>query len=318
MDSYQNLAGIGKDWSSYIERLDFFFEANNVGTTENQPENVRKREIFLSSIGDDTYQLLRGLIAPTKPNEKTFIEIIAVLNKHFEPSKSVIVGRFKFNTYNRKSGQSVTNYIAELKELARNCKFGIVNCNTPFTPQLILEKNLRDQLVCGISDSCIQRHLLSDSKLTYQVALDICLSMEAAEEGTQILSYSNSSVVNGNPVNKLQNFESYSKTNLSKCFRCGDTSHSSDKCRFKFSTCNYCSKVGHISKNCFKKAKAEKKIGSTNFVEINECGDISNKPPDDPSTDDANVYDLFKISSTNLHKSLPYYASLQVDGMDLH
>ena len=41
---------------------------------------------------------------------------------------------------------------------------------------------LRDHLVCGINHQGIQKQLLGDKELTYEKALEIALSIEAAEK----------------------------------------------------------------------------------------------------------------------------------------
>ena len=73
----------------------------------------------------------------------------------------------------------MTYYIAELKELSRFCDFG--KSEGEFTPQLLLEENLRDRFVCGLGDSRIQRRLLSETVLTYQRAINIAYAMELAD-----------------------------------------------------------------------------------------------------------------------------------------
>ena len=46
---------------------------------------------------------------------------------------------------------------------------------------------LRDRLVCGINNEAIQRRLLSESKLTYEKALEMAQAMEAAMKNAQEL-----------------------------------------------------------------------------------------------------------------------------------
>ena len=44
---------------------------------------------------------------------------------------------------------------------------------------------LCDRLVCSIGDSHIEKKLLAEAKLTYDKAVDIALSMEAADKDAQ-------------------------------------------------------------------------------------------------------------------------------------
>jgi hypothetical protein len=64
--------------TAYLERIELFFQANEIA-------NEKKVAVLLSVIGGKTYTLLRGLLSPAKPQEKTFAELAAELKKHFEP-----------------------------------------------------------------------------------------------------------------------------------------------------------------------------------------------------------------------------------------
>ena len=48
-------AGV-KDWESFVERVEFFFQANGVEDPE------RKRALLLRSYGTSTYKLIRNLL----------------------------------------------------------------------------------------------------------------------------------------------------------------------------------------------------------------------------------------------------------------
>ena len=103
----------------------------------------RKRypSIFLSVVGGNTYGLLRNLLAPASPKDKSFKEIVDTLKAHFEPKPLVIAERFHFHRWNQNqnSGESVAMYVAELRRLATHCVF-----------EAYLEEALRDRLVCGL------------------------------------------------------------------------------------------------------------------------------------------------------------------------
>ncbi len=53
-----------EDWSSYTERLEHYFTANDVEAIE------KKRAILLSGCGAPTYKLIHSLVAPGKPSDK--------------------------------------------------------------------------------------------------------------------------------------------------------------------------------------------------------------------------------------------------------
>ena len=80
-----------EEWRQYTKRIQHYFAANRVTDVE------RKRAIFLSVIGPRTYKLLSSLVAPSKPGEKTYDELVVALTEHHSPAPSEIVQRFKFN-----------------------------------------------------------------------------------------------------------------------------------------------------------------------------------------------------------------------------
>lgn len=89
-----------EEWSQYIERLQFYFEANGVSDEDKQ------RAILLSVCGSKTYKLIRNLTMPGKPSDMKFTELVDLVQQHQHPKPSAIVQRFKFNTRFRKPGES--------------------------------------------------------------------------------------------------------------------------------------------------------------------------------------------------------------------
>lgn len=94
-----------------------------------------------------------------KPKDKTYKDLVQLLEKHYHPKPSEIVQWYKFDSRTRKPEESVLDYVAELRRLAQDCNYGDK-----------LQQMLRDRLVCGIEDECIQRRLLSEADLTFEKA----------------------------------------------------------------------------------------------------------------------------------------------------
>ena len=69
-----------EDWLAYVERLQQYFTANDVDSADKQ------RAILLSSVGASTYRLIRNLLAPAKPTERTFKEIVDAVQAHHQPN----------------------------------------------------------------------------------------------------------------------------------------------------------------------------------------------------------------------------------------
>ena len=154
-----------EDWGNYVERLNHYFEANDI------KDKGKQRAIFLASVGAQTYKLMRNLVMPELPSDKTYDELVKRMQEHYKPKPSVIVQRFKFNTRTQQGGESISTYLAELRNLSEDCEFGVS-----------LDEMLRDRLVCGTNNERIQKRLLAESKLSLKKATDIALAMETAEK----------------------------------------------------------------------------------------------------------------------------------------
>ena len=91
------------------------------------------------------------------------------MTNHENPKRNPIAERFQFNMRNRKTGESVSQYMAELRRLSQYCEYGDS-----------LDSMLRDRLVCGINHDRTQQRLLSEGgNLSLQKAMDISLSLES-------------------------------------------------------------------------------------------------------------------------------------------
>ena len=60
-------------WNEYCEILEQFFEANEI------TELARQRAVLISAVRPATYSLMRSLLSPDKPKEKTFVELVTLL-----------------------------------------------------------------------------------------------------------------------------------------------------------------------------------------------------------------------------------------------
>ncbi|KAL5467494.1 hypothetical protein EMCRGX_G031729 [Ephydatia muelleri] len=219
--------------TAYLERVELYFSANGIGED-------KKLAILLSVIGPKTYGVLRNLLAPSRPQEKKFSEVTEVLIRHFEPKLIVIAERFSFYRRSQLVGESVADFVAELRRLARNCQFGD-----------FLDEALRDRLVCGLQNEAIQRRLLTEAKLTFAGALELAKAQEAAE--LQAKQFKDPDI----GVHKLSRTRLSEKDTREQCTHCGRRNHPPDQCRLKHCTCHKCGEKGHIARVCKNRSQAK-------------------------------------------------------------
>ena len=81
--------------TAYLEQFQMFVSANAI-------EDSKVVPTLLTVVGSKPYSLLRGLISPELPKDKTYDELIDLLKKHFDPEPIVIAERFQFYQRNQK------------------------------------------------------------------------------------------------------------------------------------------------------------------------------------------------------------------------
>ena len=175
-------------------------------------------------------------MAPAKPTDKSFDDIVELVCDHYTPKPSAIVQRFRFHSRSQKEGESIADFVAELRRLSEHCQF-----------EAVLNDMLCNRLVCGIKEVRNQRRLLVEPDLTFQKALEFAQASEAAEQNTKDLQQPHA-------VHTVQ--KPRSKSVAHKCYRCGGT-HVPDSCRFKTTECHFCHKKGRIAKVCRSNAKQQ-------------------------------------------------------------
>ncbi|XP_037559798.1 uncharacterized protein LOC119436838 [Dermacentor silvarum] len=264
----------GTDWSTWLERLEFCYEANDI------VESFKKRAVLLTLCGEQTYETLRALVAPRKPSEVDLVDIIKLLSQYFDPRPSELHGRYRFQKRDQLANELVKDYVTALRTLAKECNFGNAVSTTvgpdtsggsaevqsqPGSTRLPLEGMLRDRLVCAIHDSHLQQRLLAEDKLTFKKAYELVLTAESAKDQQRQIQITQQQAENFD-VHR-QNVRKCSTSKALQCFRCL-ANHEADKCYFKDATCNFCRKKGSHRKSLpVEKTKPQKYQGSHRFEE---------------------------------------------------
>ncbi|XP_075550765.1 uncharacterized protein LOC142584546 [Dermacentor variabilis] len=156
-------------FESYLERFEHFLTANDIADAKRLP-------VFLTVIGPEAYEVLRSLVVPATPGEKSYAEVKRLLKEHYSPRSSVIAERCKFNRRVQQEGESVEVFIVELKHLVRKCDYGD-----------FLQDALQDRLVAGIRNEETRRALFAERELTFDGACKIALDRELAARDTEQL-----------------------------------------------------------------------------------------------------------------------------------
>lgn len=279
-----------EDWETYVERVEIYLAANKI------TDAAERRDVFLSVCGPKTYRVLRDLVAPKKPNEISYTDVVAQLKAHFDPKQGVAVKRYQFNSRSRERGESVSKYVAELRHLAIDCEFGES-----------LNEMLRDRLICGVNDSRMQRRLLSEADLDYDKALKIAQAMEMADKDAEQLKGDKAAPETEGAINKAGSCENRKRGSNVSCYRCGGR-HKAPVCRHKETVCHKCGVKGHIARAC----RSRKRNQST--TQQNKSPPPNTNPVREKEETEDEVYTMFPLRTK---KYKPIYVTVQVNDVPL-
>eukprot|EP00731_Ephydatia_muelleri_P009464 Em0005g50a len=290
----------------YKERFDYYCVANGVG-------NDRKKALFLTKIGQKMFSNLKVWVSPTALSDLSLDDIVTRLRARTVPETIEIAERYRFFKRVQKSEENVIEYMSNLRALAKTCNFGDY-----------LDTALRDQFVCGLQDSRIQRELLCIRDLSLAQAQDKARSMEIVLKETVELRQKEPdvSVEAGNDEGTSETHKiSKSQGPRKGCPRCGGTNHMAANCFHKDKECNHCGKVGHLARVCRSGAggkskpmwKKSKDAMRAHMVQAEEREDSGSFEDEEKETDDE-MY-VHKISTNARYKKL--VTVLQVNGVGL-
>ncbi|XP_047985573.1 uncharacterized protein LOC125227883 [Leguminivora glycinivorella] len=259
------------NWDLYCERLEMYFKANSV-------DSDKQLSTLIAVVGDRCYELMTNLASPKKPSELSFTELVALVQGHLKPKPSIMAERYRFRLRRQAAGESISQYMAELKKLARTCDF-----------KDNLADNLRDQFVCGVSGDVIRQRLFAEEDLTYAKAVTLACSLEAAERDAAIMTGGGGGRASGEPAGAVHRVASagggagrgagrrppaqrqQKETGFSAretsgsiggathCTACGATDHCFSTCKFKEYICSMCRVQGHLRRVCPKRLSYNEK-----------------------------------------------------------
>ena len=178
------------------------------------------------------------------------VDKIKVLFDKYEaycnPKQNVTVIRYKFNTRSRNHGETIDQYVTELKRLAKDCAYGELS-----------DEMIRDRIVCGTNNSQIKEKLLQAEELDLNKALTIARGIEIST--TQIKDITEESkVVHGMFKNKRgkkheskeqHQSEAQKPNNMNECKNYG-RKHGKQESPARGKVCFKCKKTNHYSRMC--------------------------------------------------------------------
>ncbi|XP_076301806.1 uncharacterized protein LOC143219883 [Lasioglossum baleicum] len=314
---------LGKDdWETFVERLELYFTANNVN------DSKKKAAILLTRVSADTYKLARNLCHPAKLKDKEYDDVVKIISDHLCPKPSEPMERCKFYAAKQAVTESVSDFVARLKELSLKCNFTAI------------ETALRDQLVCGLKDRATRTELFKQENVTYEKAYRIALACEKAERdatssekidevsghGSEVhlvkaKSNSNGRYWSGKEGStrmevKAEEIRKSNRENV-MCYCCGKRGHIGRECKHRYQACRKCKRQGHIEAACRSQQRNVQCLQT--LTEEKESGDASEREEDvyefNNITARGETYNTNNIISVKEARS-PMYLKVNINTID--
>ena len=250
-------------------------------------------DIFITSLTEQNPNKLHLLINYVSPvifsyisHCNTYEEAVTVLEGLFIKKKNKIFARYKLNTRKQQAGESIDEFVQQLKLLAKHCEF------TATTVEQNISNYLLDALISGIASNNIRQRLLEKHDLNFDTAYQLAQSLEFALQNADSFASANNLVAaaqlqdvrledkeeahNGENLSGATNKAYTGKSGNSKCRNCGYLAHPKERCPARGKECFNCGVKGHFSHRC-PKARNQQKLAPV----VSYLSSLAEKDPHD-------------------------------------
>ncbi|XP_062585044.1 uncharacterized protein K02A2.6-like [Saccostrea cucullata] len=250
----------------------------------------RKRALLLHYAGETVYDIYE---AEKKNSEPTYEATKGILKKYFEPKKNTQMEIYKFRTYKQNEGQSLDEFVTELRKLAKTCEFQNV------------DKEILSQVIQNCRSNRLRRRALREPDKSLDDILTLGRTLEIADSQATEMERESVNKVKAKTEHRMS---TRSETGYKKkwstserqqktqnhpvmCRNCGgEFPHKQKPCPAKGKKCNSCHKLNHFAKVCrsqrFRKSNPERRVYEVqDFEEHKHC-------TDEPSSDEEYTYSI--------------------------
>jgi hypothetical protein len=239
LDIDPELPTAADEWEMWLANFKEFIKAIDAAL------NPDKLVLLKAHVSCSIYKLIK--------DSTTFEDAEEILKARFVKPKSDIYARHKLFTTRQQPGETLSQFLDQLKSLSLDCNFKAI------TAEKIREEAIRDAFINGMSSSAIRQRLLEFMTLDLATAVSHARAMEMAQ--IQSDSYGHASSTSfptaaiSDAAEEVKEEEHDVTAKISnipsrKCFFCGGPVHPRAECRARNATCNNCRKVGHFAKVC--------------------------------------------------------------------
>jgi len=217
-------------WERWVTMFEDWLLA--IGFPTGEEYSARKAAILRASLGTEGYRIYSSLATNLRED---YASATKRLEDHFVQKSSTVFQRAQFTRRQQRAGETISQYVAALREMAVKCEF----------PAGQLNERVRDQLIAWCYSDRIRERLLQEpSTKSLDEFVNLAMTMERAMAEAPALA-----TVERRPVNRVKTSatrDQQQQPGRSKsCFNCGQTGHfaKSDMCPARDKKCGNCGKT---------------------------------------------------------------------------
>jgi hypothetical protein len=234
---------------------------------------------FLTECGSRAPDKYRTLINYVSHNVYEYIEdctdynsALEVLNQLFIKKPNEIFARHLLATRRQKPGETLVEFIQELRRLSKDCNLKSV------TAEQYREELIRDSFINGLLSPLIRQRLLENSTLDLKSAFDQANALDLAQKNAETYTMPTIPTATAAAVSVTEQTSKAAASNddaplagtftSKKCYFCGNSIHNRRNCPARNCVCDSCGKRGHYAKVCRSKASTVASIFSPSLCAI--------------------------------------------------
>ena len=184
-DYASDKSNTGPRWERWVSRLENLFVGLKIENDD------CKRALLLHYAGEGVYDIYDAEKGET---EATYTATKQVLTTYFEPKKNTQMEVYQFRSYKQKEGQSLDEFVTELRKLAKTCEF----------------TNMGNEILSQVIQNCksnrLRRRALREPDKTLNDILTLGRTLEMADaHATEMKRESVNIVTNVNKQNQIPN-----------------------------------------------------------------------------------------------------------------
>ena len=156
---------IADKWKRWRQKFELYMTATGM---EGRSQKVQSCTL-LHVIGDEALEIYNTFDFTQQEDRNKLKVLLDKFEKHFTPQNNVTFERHVFNTRVQAPGESIDQFVTDLRSKARSCEYA-----------QLCDSLIKDRIVVGIRDDHVRAKLLRTTDLDLPKAIDICRAAEAS------------------------------------------------------------------------------------------------------------------------------------------